>query len=964
MKKAGFVAATVCLLWSSSVLAGLSGKGTAGEPYLIESLADFDEFAGDPNYWAEGVHAKLMCDIDLAGKVYVRAVIAPDKNNIEYDFQGAKFSGVFDGAGHVISNINVEGDNHLGVFGKTSGASEIKNLGVEDINIIGDDWLGGLVGFNHEGTITNCYCTGSVTGDGHNLGGLVGLNGYGTITNCYCTGSVTGSDGSRVLGGLVGFNAEGTITNCYCTGSVMGGYKSYKLGGLVGKNDCGTITSCFWDTQTSGMSSSEGGRAVTTAQMKTAATFSGWNDGSWIIDEGVDYPRLSWEGTEGNFITTDYPARTYNGSGTREDPFTLGTADDVVCMAQRVPDWDKHFILATDVDMSTVTDYFPPSEFTGVFDGAGYIIEKLTIDSAIIHNRSHIGLFGKIAAGSEVKNLGIEDINVIGIEYSHLLGGLAGYNYEGTITNCYCTGSVTGDGHNLGVLVGKNLHGTITNCYSRGSVTGGSGSSYSAFIGGLVGLNYYGTITNCCSTGSVTGGYHSNYVGGLVGRTCHGTITNCYSIGSVMGGDGSDALGGFVGCNKEYSTITNCFWDTETSEMIIGVGDGDPNGVTGKTTAEMQDIDTFLNVGWDFVTEMKNGTSQFWYMPNNNYPTLSIFSDHEPPLLTGIGTHDDPYLIHDGNELGAIYRYDLSASYRLANNIDLSGIKWSVAPIQVLSGSFDGAGFIVSNLTIEGGDYLGLFGITAAESEINNLGVEDVNIMGEYHSYYLGGLVGENNGSVSRCYSTGSVKGGDRSWRVGGLVGKNYGTITNCYSTSCVSGGVGADCLGGIGGLGGDNFGTITNCYSTGRVTGDDPRYLGGLVGEYWRGKITNCFWDMETSGLTESSGGTGLMSEQMQNVDTYLSAGWDFVGEVVNGEEDIWAMPLGWYPVLAWEYGGERGGDVTGDGFVDMGDVILLAEQWLGTGGEPSGDVAPEGGDGVVNFVDFAVVGGDLFGR
>jgi len=46
MKKAGFAAVAVCLLWSSSVFAGLSGKGTAGEPYLIESLADFDEFAG------------------------------------------------------------------------------------------------------------------------------------------------------------------------------------------------------------------------------------------------------------------------------------------------------------------------------------------------------------------------------------------------------------------------------------------------------------------------------------------------------------------------------------------------------------------------------------------------------------------------------------------------------------------------------------------------------------------------------------------------------------------------------------------------------------------------------------------------------------------------------------------------------------------------------------------------------
>ena len=73
------------------------------------------------------------------------------------------------------------------------------NLGIEDVNIagrpssgytIGSLYLGGLVGCNNEGSITNCYSSGTVTGDWH-VGGLVAANG-GSVTNCYATGAVTG----------------------------------------------------------------------------------------------------------------------------------------------------------------------------------------------------------------------------------------------------------------------------------------------------------------------------------------------------------------------------------------------------------------------------------------------------------------------------------------------------------------------------------------------------------------------------------------------------------------------------------------------------------------------------------------------------------------------------------------------------------------------------------------------------
>jgi len=69
--------------------------GSAAYPWLIEDLADFDAFAGDSAYWAAGVHTKLMTDIDLSGRTYTTAVIAPDTNP-KFDFDGTPFRGTFD----------------------------------------------------------------------------------------------------------------------------------------------------------------------------------------------------------------------------------------------------------------------------------------------------------------------------------------------------------------------------------------------------------------------------------------------------------------------------------------------------------------------------------------------------------------------------------------------------------------------------------------------------------------------------------------------------------------------------------------------------------------------------------------------------------------------------------------------------------------------------------------------------
>lgn len=201
----------------------------------------------------------------------------------------------------------------------------------------------------------------------------------------------------------------------------------------------------------------------------------------------------------------------------------------------------------------------------------------------------------------------------------------------------------------------------------------------------------------------------------------------------------------------------------------------------------------------------------------------------------------------------------------------------------------------------------------------------------------VGGLVGENNGSLANCHSSGAVNGGQA---VGGLAGRHRGSITQSCSTGAVSGkdavgglvgcnGIysmlhrvfqpgdidrsystgavkGETCVGGL--IGEDSYGSIRHCYSTGAVSGSAQ--VGGLVSEPAPATdvtaivdVTASFWDVEASGLTVSGAGQGKTTVQMRTARMFLDAGWDFVGETLNGTEDVWWIFDGRdYPRLWWE--------------------------------------------------------------
>ncbi|MBW8041067.1 MAG: hypothetical protein FVQ85_13840 [Planctomycetes bacterium] len=219
--------------------AGLPGSGTQQDPWRIESLADFDEFAADANYWDD--YTRLETDVNLAGRTYTNAVIAPDTNNSDWQFDGIDFMGVFDGNNHKITNLTIDdggtGNDYLGLFGSIGEYGEVVNLGLEGGSVSGDELVGGLAAMGSVSITKNCYFTGNVSGN-WGVGGLVGVW-SGNVENCYFTGSVIGS---WMVGGLLSGGGPGFISNCYSTGDVNG---VEVVGGLVGINGALLISNCY-----------------------------------------------------------------------------------------------------------------------------------------------------------------------------------------------------------------------------------------------------------------------------------------------------------------------------------------------------------------------------------------------------------------------------------------------------------------------------------------------------------------------------------------------------------------------------------------------------------------------------------------------------------------------------------------------------------------------------------------------
>lgn len=294
------------------------------------------------------------------------------------------------------------------------------------------------------------------------------------------------------------------------------------------------------------------------------------------------------------------------GVGTADDPYRIGTAEELKWFAGLVngtltDDTQQNSaacaVLTADIDLNgSAENKFTPigisgHYYTGTFDGMGYEIKGLYIDSNEKETK-YVGLFGYIGEGGILRNIRVVDGSVSysgylsTMDYNNYVGGICGYSDYCVISECFNGGEVSGV-DNTGGICGYNFHGKIVNCHNKGNVS----SDYTyGDVGGICGYNFgSGRISCCYSTGEITGSRDAAGVGGVCGRTDSGDIENCY-------------------------------WLTGTAE--VGVGSGTAAGVESKHSSEFSSGEVALLL-------YRAAEEKVWKVGDDGYPVLDTVGDAE-----------------------------------------------------------------------------------------------------------------------------------------------------------------------------------------------------------------------------------------------------------------------------------------------------------------------------------------------
>ena len=676
----------------------------------------------------------------------------------------------------------------------------------------------------------------------------------------------------------------------------------------------------------------------TAAMLLTYADFSAI-DFSVHAENGDEPPQLADFDLNGNGIIDD---------GEKDWGYALDSADELLWFADMVHNDNEHYgsanaFLAEDITVNenlltylitvdedgtaklineenkprvwtpigTYTSDYVNSPYSGTFDGNNKTISGLYFNYNDNDNGAdNVGLFGYVGTGGKIQDVTIADSYMYG---KTKVGGICGNN-EGTISNCYNTGTVNGK-YDVGGVCGYIENGTIEKCYNTGTVNG----KYD--VGGVCGYAYNdANVKECSNAGKVES---EEDVGGVCGGNFQSEISNCYNTGDVTGT--GNCVGGVCGGNT--GTITNCYYLNTVAEDLYATAMTAQQFASGEVcwllnVGQSDNPVFYQNIGKDISpvldkhhTVIKNGES---YKNNAHsyengfctvcgYEPADAVKDEEDIDSDG----DKEETVYEISNAGQLYWFadkvhNDNATYGSANaflaeditvnenllteliTVDEDGtatLKSEEEPTVwtpigdytfQYSGIFNGNNKTISGLYFNniGVDYVGLFGYVGTGGKIQDVTIADSYMYGKTK---VGGICGYNSsGSIENCYNTGDVSG--NMW-VGGVCGGNTGgSILNCYNTGDVSG-TGRY----VGGVCGGNNGTISNCYNTGDVSGN--MYVGGVCGSNSNdGSISNCY---NTGAVEGTSGVCGSNTGSISNcyyLDTTAENGIGNSTDAING--------------------------------------------------------------------------------
>lgn len=597
----------------SAQVGGLVGNndGTVRNSYATGAVSSNNTYVGGLVGYSAGTIDNSYATGAVSGVLRVGGLVGFDAGTISNSHATGTVSGSLENVGglvgygagtisHSYATGTVTGFNVVGGLVGHSAGTISNSYATGSVSGSGD-YVGGLAGFNLD-RISNAFATGSVTASRGNVGGLVGMN-WGTIANAYATGDVAGSTSN--VGGLVGSNDYGTISNVYASGAVTG--SDNNVGGLAGSNT-GTITASFFNTETTGQSQGVGGSSsatgvtgLTSAQMTSLSSYSGWSiddqggtSSVWRIYDGYTAPLLR------SFLTS-ITVTGGDGSGTYNG---LGTSSNVGDLTYSVSGYDPSNILGTAVytaSSANVGTYGGPDlTLSGLYSGQlGYDISfssgTLTIDRAALTvtvngaTTTYDGL--AYAGGNGVSYLGFvngETASVLGGtlvyggtaqgamnagRYRLTASGLSSGNYDitytaGTLTVTPRAITVTADSASRIYGDSTSLSYTITN----GSLIDGdslTGSLASAGAASSANVGVYGITQGTLAASS---NYALTYVGADLTVTA-ATLT-------IRAGNGSMVYGGRLpGIGYSVSGWRNGQGDSLLSGVSVATDANSGSGV-------------------------------------------------------------------------------------------------------------------------------------------------------------------------------------------------------------------------------------------------------------------------------------------------------------------------------------------------------------------------------------------------
>lgn len=449
-------------------------RGVAWDPYYYvpKNYADTSQYeitnyhellglAKLVNEKNETITASLMNDIvfnenllDASGNVQVADPIKwTPIGNTPIGTERFYFNGIFNGNGHTISGLYVDGGDYAGLFGKAQGAPRIKGVGIVDSYFKGAKYVGGIAGayIDVNGIEFDCMA-GCFTYN-------VKLEGTESTTKIgQFIGDISGKGNAKLNSNYCLAEKEEPLPGINCSTMTAEDFESGKVAYLMNKYFTDKGNGDVW------------GQVVANNENVPVDLFP---TAYKIIDNGGSNKVINCAGQYHNHLgSATYPiCQTVNPQEPAKDNgvYQIGTPSELLWLADRVNggSGNQDAVLTNDIDMTGVK-WTPigtkDKAFEwGEFDGQGHFITNLTVSDTSLE---YTGLFGYVTDHATIKNLGVFG-EFSGGEY---VGGIAGYSENSEITNCFFIGTVSGTNTN-GIANEDIIGDTVKNCYFQSDST-------------------------------------------------------------------------------------------------------------------------------------------------------------------------------------------------------------------------------------------------------------------------------------------------------------------------------------------------------------------------------------------------------------------------------------------------------------------------------------------------------------